>query len=284
MRQLKIVQKTTNRTDNINRLFDDIRKYEILSREEEEELTYMYVKTKDPKIREKLLYSNMRFVISVAKQYEGNNTSLIDLIDEGSIGMLKAIDKFDPTRGFKLISFAVWWIRQSIQEFISTKSQNIKIPLNISAGKKKVNDFIQSYYSKHMTEPSFNDILDATEYDVKTLKNILNAIQSFTLSYDDKFNEEENDTYLSLLESKENAYQDIDNNDIKIEINQLINTLDNRSKFVIEAYFGLNNISREHSLAEIGEQLGLSRERIRQVLDKAIRKLRYSKKIINKNE
>lgn len=282
MRQLKISERTTNRTENTNRLFNEMRFMKPLTREEEEELTYKFIQTRDPKIRDILFKANLRFIVSVAKQYQGDKVKLDDLINEGAIGLLKSIDNFDPSRGFKLISYAVWWIRQGMLEFISSNNNNIRIPLNIITGRRNLEEFTRKFYSKNAVEPTFLEILDGLETDSKTLKNIIDSYKSKTTSYDNVVSEDNNETIVNLLKSSDDHFKEIENNDTKEILNMYLSHIHrNRDLFILKSYYGID--CTPLSLLEIAKELNLSRERVRQIQMKLIKKLQYiyRQKIIN---
>lgn len=278
MRQLKIINKTTFRNENIDRYFNELRLYPQLTKDEEEELTFLYKETQNPKILETLAKANLKFVVSVAKQY-ANEENLSELISEGNIGLIKAIQRFDPSRGLKLISYAVWWIRQAILEYLSTKAENIRLPLNINTGRRKVLKFIQEFYAKNTREPLFDEMLEGIDIEVNVLKNVLYAMKINTISYDTPFDINDDNSLVDILSSNE-TLDFTKNNDKKKEVEFFINKLKTyREKYVLLNYFGINDKHREKSLTEIAEDLDLTRERIRQIKEKSLKKLRKYKNL-----
>ncbi len=276
MRQLKISKQITNRESaSLDRYLQEIGKVELLGPDQEIELA-VKIKQNDQAALEKLTKANLRFVVSVAKQYQNQGLSLGDLINEGNLGLIKAAKRFDETRGFKFISYAVWWIRQSILQALAEQSRIVRLPLNRVGALNKIGKAFSNLEQEFEREPNAEEIaeqLDMTQADVaETLK-----IAGRHLSVDAPFAQGEDNRLLDVLANEHQPAPDstLEMESLKIEIERALGTLSEREAEVIRLYFGLN---REHSLTleEIGERFSLTRERVRQIKEKAIRRLRHA--------
>ncbi|MBN2891565.1 MAG: RNA polymerase sigma factor RpoD/SigA [Bacteroidales bacterium] len=273
MRQLKITKSITNRESaSLDKYLQEIGKYELISVEEEVELARR-IKKGDQNAIEKLTRANLRFVVSVAKQYQNQGLSLPDLINEGNLGLIKAAEKFDETRGFKFISYAVWWIRQSIMQAINEQSRIVRLPLNqvssLTKYKKAISDFEQENHRKP-TDEELAKILDIPEDKIKkTVK-----ISGRHVSVDAPFAEGEDNSLLDVLINEDSPHADssLDLESLRIEIERALSTLTPREKDIIKSSFGIG--TEQLSLEEIGEIYNLTRERVRQIREKAIKRLR----------
>ncbi len=277
MRQLKITKSITNRESaSLEKYLQEIGKVELITADEEVELAQR-IKKGDRIALEKLTKANLRFVVSVAKQYQHQGLSLPDLINEGNLGLIKAAEKFDETKGFKFISYAVWWIRQSILQAIAEQSRIVRIPLNKVGDLNRINKAFSKLEQEHERAPSTDELSD----DVKLSKDkVLNAIQisGRHISVDAPFKEDEDNSLLDVMENKEspNADNSLLQDSLRKEIKRTLSILSEKERNVIESFFGLGK--PEMSLEEIGNKFGLSRERTRQIKEKAIRRLRQSSK------
>ncbi len=277
MRQLKILKNITNRESaSLEKYFNDISKVEMITPEVEVQLAKR-IQQGDQVACEKLVKANLRFVVSVAKQYQNQMLSLNDLINEGNLGLVKAAKKFDPTRGFKFISYAVWWIRQSIMQAMAEQSRMVRLPLNkvgaISKVKRAISD-LEQHLERMPTEEELSQLLDMDEKDIK------NTMSSNTkhVSVDAPFNEGESGSLLDVMENNETECTDyylVHNYSLSVETERTLSQLNKRDKQVVKMFYG---IGTEHpmSLQNIGEELGLTRERVRQIKEKSIQKLRNS--------
>ncbi len=279
MRQLKITKQVTNReTKSLNVYLQDVSKIEMITAEEEVELARR-IREGDQRALDKLVRSNLRFVISVAKQYQNQGVSLPDLINEGNVGLVKAAKRFDETRGFKFISYAVWWIRQSILQALAEKSRVVRLPLNKIGLMNKVRKaamHLQQIYERQPTIAEIAKELDETPAKVKSaLKQ-----SGKSLSMDAPFQEGENENNLyDVLRSTESPVPDRElmRESLQIEIERALDTLPDKEADVVRLNFGLAD-EPSMSLQEIGDTFGLSRERVRQIREKAIRHLRKDHK------
>ena len=274
MRQLKITPTITNRESaSLMTYFQEIAREKPLAPEEEAELAQR-IKAGDKKALEKLTKANLRFVVSVAKQYQNQGVGLPDLINEGNIGLIKAAEKFDETKGFKFISYAVWWIRQCIEQAIADQGRIVRVPSNqadlIRKIKKEANDFEQ----RHERRPSINEISDSTSFSPERIEDALNG-DALKVSVDAPVtNGESSNSLIDMIMSQQQTSTD---NALLIEslhdeLEHALTCLDGREKQVIECIFGIGQ--PEMTMAEIGKRYHLTRERVRQIRDKAIRKLR----------
>lgn len=276
MRQLKISKQITNReSQSLDKYLQEIGKVDLLTSDEEVELAKR-IKEGDQIALEKLTKANLRFVVSVAKQYQNQGLSLGDLINEGNLGLIKAAQRFDETRGFKFISYAVWWIRQSILQALAEQSRIVRLPLNRVGSLNKISKTFSELEQKYEREPSpeeLADVLDVTTAEVvDTLK-----ISGRHISMDAPFVQGEENSLLDVLEndSQETPDSGLMNDSLRREVQRALSTLTHREGDVITLYFGLNG-SAALNLEEIGEKFNLTRERVRQIKEKAIRRLRHT--------
>ena len=275
MRQLKITKQVTNReTASLDKYLQEIGKVDLITAEEEVELAQR-IREGDQIALEKLTKANLRFVVSVAKQYQNQGLSLPDLINEGNLGLIKAAQRFDETRGFKFISYAVWWIRQSILQALAEQSRIVRLPLNKIGSINKINKAYASIEQEEERAPSANEIatfLDMSESDVKESQR--NSGRH--VSMDAPLVEGEDSNLYDVLRSGEspNPDRELLNASLSIEIERALETLTPREADVIRLYFGLES-KQSLTLEEIGERFDLTRERVRQIKEKAIRRLKH---------
>ena len=279
MRQLKIQKSITNRSSEaLDKYLVEIGRAPLITIEEEIELAQQ-IKKGGPageRAKEKLVTSNLRFVVSVAKQYQHQGLSLTDLIDEGNIGLIKAAQKFDETRGFKFISYAVWWVRQSILQAIAEQSRIVRLPLNQVGSLSKINHEINRFEQAHQRKPSLEEISDATGVETEKITQSMMA-DGHHVSVDAPFQEGEENTMLDVMASSDDSRADkvADHESMAQELNTVLNSvLKEREVTILCKCFGIG--CNELGLEEIGDQLGLTRERVRQIREKSIGKLRES--------
>ncbi|HLT34376.1 sigma-70 family RNA polymerase sigma factor [Subsaxibacter sp. CAU 1640] len=276
MRQLKITKQVTNReTASLDKYLQEIGKVDLITADEEVELAQR-IKAGDQRALEKLTKANLRFVVSVAKQYQNQGLTLPDLINEGNLGLIKAAQRFDETRGFKFISYAVWWIRQSILQALAEQSRIVRLPLNKIGSINKINKTFAFLEQSHERPPSAEEIakeLDMTINDVKeSMKN-----SGRHVSMDAPLVEGEDSNLYDVLRSGEspNPDKDLLHESLRTEIERALETLTPREADVIRLYFGLGD-QHPMTLEEIGETFDLTRERVRQIKEKAIRRLKHT--------
>jgi RNA polymerase primary sigma factor len=276
MRQLKITKQVTNReTASLDKYLQEIGKVDLITADEEVELAQL-IKAGDQKALEKLTKANLRFVVSVAKQYQNQGLTLPDLINEGNLGLIKAAKRFDETRGFKFISYAVWWIRQSILQALAEQSRIVRLPLNKIGSINKINKMYAFLEQENERPPSPEEIakkLDMTVNDVKeSMKN-----SGRHVSMDAPLIEGEDSNLYDVLNSGESPNPDrqLLHESLRIEINRALETLTPREADVVKLYFGLGE-HQPMTLEEIGETFDLTRERVRQIKEKAIRRLKHT--------
>ena len=277
MRQLKITKSITNRESaSLEKYLQEIGKEEMVSAEEEVELAQQ-IRKGDKKALERLTRANLRFVVSVAKQYQNQGLSLPDLINEGNLGLLKAAERFDETRGFKFISYAVWWIRQSILQAISEQSRIVRLPLNQVGSVNKINREINRFEQANERRPSIEEIAEKIVLPEDKSDEAMN-INGHHISVDAPFTEGEDNSLLDIMPNSDSPMADMSlvAESLKAEIQNALSVLNERERNVIEASYGIN--CPELTLEEIGEKFGLTRERVRQIKEKAIRKLRMCTK------
>ena len=279
MRQLKITKQVTNReTKSLNSYLQDVSKIDMITAEEEVELAQR-IREGDQSALDKLTKANLRFVISVAKQYQNQGLTLSDLINEGNVGLVKAAQRFDETRGFKFISYAVWWIRQSILQAIAEQSRVVRLPLNKIGDINKIRKASIHLEQVHQRVPSASEIAKELDMTVSSVKQSLKN-SSRSLSMDAPFQEGENDNNLyDVISSGETPNPDkaLIHESLKIEIDRALDTLAPREADVVKLNFGLSG-QPAMTLQEIGDTFELSRERVRQIREKAIRRLRQESK------
>jgi RNA polymerase primary sigma factor len=275
MRQLKITKSITNReSQSLEKYLQEIGKVDLLTPEEEVDLAKR-IKQGDQIALEKLTKANLRFVVSVAKQYQNQGLSLSDLINEGNLGLIKAAQRFDETRGFKFISYAVWWIRQSILQALAEQSRIVRLPLNKVGSLNKINKAFSELEQEYEREPSADELAEMLEVATEEVETTL-GVAARHVSMDAPFVEGEDNSLLDVLEN--NTTPDTDENlnymeSLRREIERSLSTLTERQADVVKLYFGIG-IDHPMSLEDIGDQFGLTRERVRQIKDKAINKLR----------
>lgn len=277
MRQLKITKSITSRENaSFDRYLQEIGREELLTVEEEVELAQR-IKKGDHKALEKLTKANLRFVVSVAKQYQNQGLSLPDLINEGNVGLIKAAEKFDETRGFKFISYAVWWIRQSILQAIAEKSNMIKLPLKQVGAVNKISHASSVFEQEHERRPSLNEMADELNMPEDKIEDAFKATRRH-VSVDAPINDDEGNSLLDVIASDEGAEADNElvAESLREEICRALSVLNDRERIIIKSFFGINQA--EQTLEEIATKCGLTRERVRQVKEKAIRKLRNNTK------
>jgi RNA polymerase primary sigma factor len=274
MRQLKITKQLTNRESaSLDKYLQEIAKVEMITPEEEVELAQL-IKLGDAKALEKLTKANLRFVVSVAKQYQNQGLTLPDLINEGNLGLLKAAKRFDETRGFKFISYAVWWIRQSILQAMAEQARIIRLPLNKIGTLNKIKKMYAVLEQENQRAPSVEEISEKLNLSLdevqKSMKN-----SSRHLSLDAPLIEGEHHTLCDVLDVGKypNPDKDLVHESLKIEISRVLKTLRPREADVIQLYFGLGQ-THAMTLEEIGENLNLTRERVRQIKEKSLRRLK----------
>ncbi|PSL48725.1 RNA polymerase primary sigma factor [Chitinophaga niastensis] len=275
MRQLKITKSITNReSQSLEKYLQEIGKVDLITPEEEVNLA-IRIKQGDQRALEKLTKANLRFVVSVAKQYQNQGLSLSDLINEGNLGLIKAAQRFDETRGFKFISYAVWWIRQSILQALAEQSRIVRLPLNKVGLSNKISKAYSQLEQEYEREPSPDELATILEINTEEVEATL-GVAARHVSMDAPFIDGEDNSLLDVLANPNavSADEELDHHDsLRTEIERSLSTLTDRQKDVIMLYFG---IAVEHpmSLEDIGEKFGLTRERVRQIKDKAITKLR----------
>lgn len=275
MRQLKVSVTITERGgEAIERYLQDINREEMISPDEETELARRIHKG-DNEALEKLVKANLRFVVTVAKQYLGQGIGLIDLINEGNIGLITAARKFDETRGFKFISYAVWWIRQSILQALAENSRLVRLPLNQVGNVSKVNRFFNKFVQENERRPSPDEVAEALGVDDNKVNNVVFS-SGRHISMDAPLVEDEDSCLLDLMTSQDNEVTDsmLISESMKEEVHRALDALPEREAEVIKMYFGIN--TPELGLEEIGNRLNLSRERVRQIKEKALSLLRHA--------
>lgn len=277
MRQLKITKSITNRESaSLDKYLQEIGHEELISVEEEVELAQR-IKKGDRKALEKLTKANLRFVVSVAKQYQNQGLSLPDLINEGNLGLIKAAEKFDETRGFKFISYAVWWIRQSILQAIAEQSRIVRLPLNQVGSVNKINRILNQFEQENERRPSLEEIADKVDLPQEKIEDAM-KVNGRHISVDAPFVEGDENSLLDILPNADAPMADNElvQESLREEISRALITLNERERNIIEAFFGINQ--PEMTLEEIGDKFGLTRERVRQIKEKAIRRLRHNTK------
>ena len=279
MRQLKIQKSITNRSSEaLDKYLVEIGRVPMISVDEEIELAQKIRKggREGERAKEKLVKANLRFVVSVAKQYQHQGLGLTDLIDEGNIGLVKAAEKFDETRGFKFISYAVWWIRQSILQAIAEQSRIVRLPLNQVGALSKINSEISKFEQKNQRRPSVQELSSLTNIDETKIDQTIKA-DNHHMSIDAPFQEDDDDSMADVLASGEDSRADkqVDYESMAKELDTVLrNVLKDREITIVRECFGIG--CHEKGLEEIGDQLGLTRERVRQLREKSIVKLRES--------
>ncbi|MGM0504530.1 MAG: sigma-70 family RNA polymerase sigma factor [Bacteroidota bacterium] len=276
MRQLKIIKQVTNReTASLDKYLHEIGKVDLLSAEQEVELARK-VRNGDNTALEKLIKANLRFVVSVSKQYQNQGLSLPDLINEGNLGLIKAAKRFDETRGFKFISYAVWWIRQSILQALAEQARIVRLPLNKIGSINKINRALSELEQKYEREPSIDEIAKAIELAPGDIKDAMRS-SGRHISMDAPLTEDEDGDMYEVLLSDESPSPDgnLLNDSLRKEIERALSSLTEREANIIKLYFGLNG-KHPYTLEEIGEEFNLTRERVRQIKEKAIKRLKHT--------
>ena len=278
MRQLKITKSITNRESaSLDKYLQEIGREDLITVEEEVELAQR-IRGGDRLALEKLTRANLRFVVSVAKQYQNQGLSLPDLINEGNLGLIKAAEKFDETRGFKFISYAVWWIRQSILQALAEQSRIVRLPLNQVGSLNKINKAFSKFEQENERRPSPEELAEQLDIPVEKITDTM-KVSGRHISVDAPFVEGEDNSLLDVMinDDSPNADRALMNESLSKEIERvLINTLSDRERDIVKKFFGIG--VPEMTLEEIGDEFGLTRERVRQIKEKAIRKLRPNSK------
>lgn len=275
MRQLKITKSITNRESaSLDKYLQEIGREDLITVEEEVELAQR-IKKGDQEALEKLTRANLRFVVSVAKQYQNQGLSLPDLINEGNLGLIKAAEKFDETRGFKFISYAVWWIRQSILQALAEQSRIVRLPLNQVGSLNKINKALAKFEQENERVPSPEELANILELPKEKISDTL-RVSGRHVSVDAPFVDGEDNSLLDVLVNNDspNADRSLINESLTREIERALTTLTERERDIVRYFFGIG--TQEMTLEEIGEKFGLTRERVRQIKEKAIRRLRHS--------
>lgn len=275
MRQLKITKSITNRESaSLDKYLQEIGKEDLINVEEEVELAQR-IKKGDHEALEKLTRANLRFVVSVAKQYQNQGLTLPDLINEGNLGLIKAAEKFDETRGFKFISYAVWWIRQSILQALAEQSRIVRLPLNQVGSLNKINKAFSRFEQEFERKPTPEELADALELPREKVIDTL-RVSGRHISVDAPFVDGEDNSLLDVLPNADSPIADKNllTESLIREIDRALATLTEREREIIKCFFGIG--VPEMTLEEIGEKFGLTRERVRQIKEKAIRRLRHT--------
>jgi len=277
MRQLKITKSITNRESlSLDKYLQEIGREGLITVEEEVELAQR-IRNGDRTALEKLTRANLRFVVSVAKQYQNQGLSLPDLINEGNLGLIKAAEKFDETRGFKFISYAVWWIRQSILQALAEQSRIVRLPLNQVGSLNKINKAFSAFEQKNERRPSPEELAEELDIPVEKITDTM-KVSGRHISVDAPFVEGEDNSLLDVMvnDDSPNADRVLINESLSKEIDRALSTLTEREHEIVKKFFGIG--VAEMTLEEIGDEFGLTRERVRQIKEKAIRRLRSSSK------
>ena len=273
MRQLKITKSITNRESaSLDKYLQEIGREELVTPDEEVELAQR-IRKGDQEALEKLTRANLRFVVSVAKQYQNQGLSLPDLINEGNLGLIKAAEKFDETRGFKFISYAVWWIRQSILQALAEQSRIVRLPLNQVGSLNKINKALSKFEQEYERQPSNEELSEMIDVPKDKISDTL-RVGSRHVSVDAPFVEGEDNSLLDVLPNDDSPSADkgLVNESLNTEIERALSTLTDREREIIKSFFGIG--CQEMTLEEIGERFGLTRERVLQIKEKAIRRLK----------
>lgn len=277
MRQLKISKSITNRESaSLEKYLQEIGHQDLLTADEEVELAQQ-IKKGDRKALERLTKANLRFVVSVAKQYQNKGLSLPDLINEGNLGLIKAAERYDETRGFKFISYAVWWIRQSILQAIAEQSRIVRLPLNQVGSVNRIARELNKFEQENERKPSVEEMADRIDLPEEKIAEAM-KINTRHVSMDAPFADGEDNSLLDFLPNTDSPSTDnvLDQESLRTEIGRVLDVLNDREQKVIKAFFGIG--MQEMTLEEIGDKYNLTRERVRQIKEKAIRRLRYNTK------
>jgi RNA polymerase primary sigma factor len=276
MRQLKITKQVTNRdTPSLDKYLQEIGKVDLISPDEEVSLARR-IKSGDSEALSKLVKANLRFVVSVAKQYQNQGMSLPDLINEGNLGLMKAAQRFDETRGFKFISYAVWWIRQAILQALAEQARIVRLPVNKIGSINRINRAFSRLEQEFEREPSSQEIADMLEMASEEVKDSLKT-NGRTVSMDAPISTDEDNNMYDVIQSTDAPSPDknLINESLAYEIERALSTLSPREAKVLKLYFGIN-MKHPYTLEEIGEELTLTRERVRQIKEKAIKRIQYT--------
>lgn len=277
MRQLKISKAITNRESaSLEKYLQEIGHQDLLTADEEVELAQQ-IRKGDRKALERLTKANLRFVVSVAKQYQNKGLSLPDLINEGNLGLIKAAERYDETRGFKFISYAVWWIRQSILQAIAEQSRIVRLPLNQVGSVNRIARELNKFEQENERKPSVEEMADRIDLPEEKIAEAM-KINTNHVSMDAPFADGEDNSLLDVLPNTDSPSTDnvLDQESLRTEIGRVLDVLNDREQKVIKAFFGIG--MQEMTLEEIGDKYNLTRERVRQIKEKAIRRLRYNTK------
>ena len=277
MRQLKISKSITNRESaSLDKYLQEIGHEELLTTDEEVELAQR-IRKGDKRALERLTKANLRFVVSVAKQYQNQGLSLPDLINEGNVGLIKAAEKFDETRGFKFISYAVWWIRQSILQAIAEQSRLVRLPLNQVGSVNKIARELNRFEQEHERKPSVDEIAERVDLPEDKIADAMKA-NSRHVSMDAPIADGEDSSMIDFLAGdSSNTDRELAIESLKAEVSRILKLLTDKEQKVVRAFFGIDG-SPEMTLDEIGEKYNLTRERVRQIKEKALRRLRHNTK------
>lgn len=277
MRQLKILKSITNRESaSLDKYLQEIGHEELLTTDEEVELAQR-IRKGDKRALERLTKANLRFVVSVAKQYQNQGLSLPDLINEGNVGLIKAAEKFDETRGFKFISYAVWWIRQSILQAIAEQSRLVRLPLNQVGSVNKIARELNKFEQEHERKPSVDEIAERVDLPEDKIADAMKA-NSRHVSMDAPIADGEDSSMIDFLAGdSSNTDKELAIESLKAEVSRILKLLTDKEQKVLRAFFGIDG-SPEMTLDEIGEKYNLTRERVRQIKEKALRRLRHNTK------
>lgn len=280
MKQLKIIQQVTNReSESLDKYLREVAKYKLINPEEEVVLAHK-IRSGDRKALESLIYANLRFVVSVAKQYQNQGLTLPDLINEGNLGLIKAAQRFDETKGFKFISYAVWWIRQSILQALAEQARIVRLPLNKLGSFNQISQTFRKLEQEYQREPMVDEIGEILNLNPSVVDEALN-MGTFHISMDAPLKDDdsfENNMYDVMIEtSTPDPDHVLINNSLKRDIERILDTLTERESEVLKYYYGLNGM-HSHTLIEIGDKLELTRERVRQIKEKALKKLQLARR------
>lgn len=277
MRQLKISKSITNRESaSLDKYLQEIGHEELLTTDQEVELAQR-IRKGDKRALERLIKANLRFVVSVAKQYQNQGLSLPDLINEGNVGLIKAAEKFDETRGFKFISYAVWWIRQSILQAIAEQSRLVRLPLNQVGSVNKITRELNKFEQEHERKPSVDEIAERVDLPEDKIADAMKA-NSRHVSMDAPIADGEDSSMIDFLSGdSSNTDRELAIESLKAEVSRILKLLTDKEQKVLRAFFGIDG-SPEMTLDEIGEKYNLTRERVRQIKEKALRRLRHNTK------
>lgn len=276
MRQLKITKQVTNRdTPSLDKYLQEIGRVDLIS-PEEEVLLARKIKSGDSESLARLVKANLRFVVSVAKQYQNQGMGLPDLINEGNLGLMKAAQRFDETRGFKFISYAVWWIRQSILQALAEQARIVRLPVNKIGSINRINRAFARLEQEYEREPSSQEIADMLEMIPEDVKESLKT-NGRTISMDAPISNEDENTMYDVMQNPDTPSPDknLINESLAWEIERALSTLSQREAKVLKLYFGLG-MKHPYTLEEIGEELDLTRERVRQIKEKAIKRIQFT--------